>query len=84
LETARRLAPHLTAITLDIVMPEMDGWQVLHALQEDPEVRNIPVILCSITDSLDEGLREGATAYLKKPVTRDEVLEVLESVDRRQ
>jgi CheY-like chemotaxis protein len=84
LEAAQRLAPHLTAITLDLVMPEMDGWQVLRALKGDPQTEPIPVILCSIVDDLDDGLRHGATAILRKPVTRDEILEALERLDRRQ
>ena len=82
LETARRLAPDLTAITLDVVMPNLDGWQVLRALKQDPQTKDIPVILCSIVEGLDQGLRMGADACLRKPVTRDEVLETLKKLER--
>jgi CheY-like chemotaxis protein/anti-sigma regulatory factor (Ser/Thr protein kinase) len=82
LETAQRLAPHLTAITLDVVMPNLDGWQVLQALKENPQTRDIPVILCSIVEDLDQGLGRGAAACLRKPVTRDDVLTALKQVER--
>jgi CheY-like chemotaxis protein len=82
LETAQRLAPHLTAITLDVVMPNLDGWQVLQALKENPQTRDIPVILCSIIEDLDQGLGRGAAACLRKPVTRDDVLIALKQVER--
>ncbi len=82
LDTARRLAPDLAAITLDVVMPNMDGWQVLRALKQDPNTKNIPVILCSIVEGLDQGLRLGADACLRKPVTRDEVLDTLRKLER--
>jgi signal transduction histidine kinase/CheY-like chemotaxis protein/HAMP domain-containing protein len=83
LETARRLAPHLTAITLDVVMPHMDGWKVLRALKQDPQTQHIPVVLCSVVEGLEQGLGMGAAACLQKPVTRDEVLEVLRRVESR-
>ena len=83
LEMAQRLAPNLTAITLDVVMPHLDGWQVLRALKKDPQVTDIPVILCSIVEGLEQGLGLGAAACLRKPVTRDEVLDVLKRVEHR-
>ena len=79
-ETAQRLAPSLTAITLDVVMPNLDGWQVLQALKENPQTREIPVILCSIVEDLDQGLGMGAAACLRKPVTRDDVLSALKQI----
>jgi signal transduction histidine kinase/ActR/RegA family two-component response regulator len=82
LETAQRLAPELSAITLDVVMPHMDGWQVLRALKQDPRTKEIPVILCSIVDGLDQGFKLGAAACLSKPVTRDELLEAVRKVER--
>jgi signal transduction histidine kinase/CheY-like chemotaxis protein len=80
LEMAQRLAPHLAAITLDIVMPHMDGWQILHALKEDPRTIEIPVLLCSIVDGLEQGLGLGAAACLHKPITRDELLDAMRKV----
>ena len=51
LQKARELRP--LAITLDIMMPGTDGWQVLHALKADPVTRDIPVILLSVVDQKD-------------------------------
>jgi signal transduction histidine kinase/CheY-like chemotaxis protein len=82
LEAAQRLAPELVAITLDVVMPYMDGWQVLRALKQDPQTKGIPVILCSIVEGLDQGFELGAAACLNKPVTRDELLDALRKVER--
>jgi signal transduction histidine kinase/DNA-binding response OmpR family regulator len=65
LQKARELRPR--AITLDIIMPDIDGWQVLHALKTDPLTRDIPVILISIVDQTDLGFRLGAVDYLVKP-----------------
>jgi PAS domain S-box-containing protein len=81
LDTARRLAPHLSAITLDIVMPNVDGWQILRALKQDAGTSDIPIILCSIVDSIDQGLALGASACLRKPVTRDQLLQTLRKLD---
>ncbi len=83
LEMARKLRSQINAITLDVVMPNVDGWQVLRSLKEDPLTRDIPVILCSIVENLDQGLSLGAAACLQKPVTRDDVLEALRKVERK-
>lgn len=82
-ETAKRLAPDLKAITLDVVMPNVDGWQVLRALKQDARTQDIPVILCSIVEGLDQGLGMGAAACLQKPVTRDEILDTLKQLERK-
>jgi len=82
LEMAQRLAPDLTAITLDVLMPQTDGWQLLQALKEDPVTRDVPVIICSIVEGLERALSMGAAACLNKPVTRDEMLSALERVGR--
>ena len=83
LPTAQRLAGDLTAITLDIVMPHSDGWQVLRALKHDSQTRDIPVILCSIVEGVEQGLEMGAAFCLRKPVTRDELLNALRKVERQ-
>jgi PAS domain S-box-containing protein len=75
LDKARQLNP--SAITLDIVMPGKDGWQVLHDLKADPQTRDIPVIMLSIVDQKDLGFRLGASDYLLKPFDRDAVVETL-------
>jgi signal transduction histidine kinase/ActR/RegA family two-component response regulator len=69
LAAARRLRPQ--AITLDILMPGREGWQVLAALRENPTTRDIPVIVVSIAEEgvLAESL--GAQAYLAKPIDRE-------------
>jgi CheY-like chemotaxis protein len=55
-------------ITLDVIMPEMDGWEVLRTLKSDPELTGIPVILLSVTDDQNLGYALGAAEYLTKPV----------------
>jgi len=61
---------HPTAITLDVMMPEMDGWSVLRALKADPELRAIPVIMLSMINDRKRGYSLGAVDYLTKPVDR--------------
>ena len=76
LRLAKDLRPD--AITLDIMMPRLDGWQVLRNLKEAPETRNIPVVIVSILENKSLGFSLGAAEYLVKPVTRDRLLDVLD------
>ncbi len=69
-----REAPQPAAITLDLLMPQVDGWEVLDHLKRDPATRNIPVAIVSCLDSKERGLRAGADAFLVKPVDRGELL----------
>ena len=62
---------HPTAITLDVMMPEMDGWSVLRALKADPELRAIPVIMLSMINDRKRGYSLGAVDCLTKPVDRE-------------
>ncbi|HSA82967.1 MAG TPA: response regulator [Geminicoccaceae bacterium] len=78
LRLARELKP--SAITLDIVMPETDGWQVLHGLKADAATRDIPVVLLSVVDQKDLGYRLGAADYLIKPFERDDLIAALRRV----
>ncbi len=64
-------------ITLDVMMPEMDGWEVLAALQANDVTKNIPVIMLTMADEPDIGYSLGATDYLTKPVNWDELSNVL-------
>jgi GAF domain-containing protein/DNA-binding response OmpR family regulator/anti-sigma regulatory factor (Ser/Thr protein kinase) len=75
LEKAKSSRP--SAITLDIVLPDMDGWQVLHGLKSDPDTRDIPVILLTIVDKRALGLQLGAADYLVKPIDHEALLSAL-------
>ena len=66
LAKAQELRP--SAITLDIVLPDRDGWQVLHDLKADPATRDIPVIMLTIVDNKAMGFQLGAADYLVKPL----------------
>ena len=71
-------AEHLPdVITLDVMMPEMDGWEVLAALQANDVTKNIPVIMLTMANEPDIGYSLGATDYLTKPVNWDELSNVL-------
>jgi CheY-like chemotaxis protein len=59
-----------TAITLDVMMPDLDGWSVLAALRQDPELADIPVIMVTIVDEYRRGIALGAAGYLTKPIDR--------------
>jgi CheY-like chemotaxis protein len=72
---AREMMP--IAITLDVMMPEMDGWAVLKVLQADPAISEIPVIMLTMVDDHERGVRLGATEYLTKPVNRHRLSRIL-------
>ena len=59
------------AITLDVMMPDMDGWSVLRALKADPVLHKIPVIMLTMVDDRTRGYSLGAVDYLTKPVDRE-------------
>ncbi len=82
LRKARELRPF--AITLDIMMPQRDGWEVLHELKADPATKDIPIIVISIVDNKDLGYRLGAFDYLLKPFDREAVAAALARVPRDQ
>jgi CheY-like chemotaxis protein len=65
------------AITLDVMMPGMDGWTVLSVLKADHELRDIPVVMLTIGDNQNLGYTLGATDYLSKPIDRERLLSVL-------
>jgi signal transduction histidine kinase/DNA-binding response OmpR family regulator len=78
LRLARELHP--AAITLDVMMPDIDGWTVLAAIKGDPELSDIPVILITIVDDKNRGYALGATEYMVKPVDRDRLARVLRGI----
>jgi CheY-like chemotaxis protein len=75
---------HPVAITLDVLMPELDGWTVLSALRGNPELADIPVIIATITDQQRKGMSLGAVGYLTKPIDRDRLIALLEPYQNRQ
>jgi len=77
LQKARAFKPF--AITLDVMLPKKDGWEVLKELKEDTDVKDIPVLVISIIDNKDIGFGLGATDYLSKPVSRIDLLSKLAS-----
>ena len=78
LRMAREQQPQ--AILLDIIMPGVDGWQILHDLKEDPATSKIPVILLTIVDKKALGFRLGASSYLLKPLDPVAVRDALSRV----
>lgn len=68
------------AITLDIMMPEPDGWSILAALKNDAETTSIPVILVTVLDEKNLGLSLGAVDYLQKPVEGPQLLAALNKI----
>ena len=83
-EQGLRLAAEVrpVAITLDVLMPKLDGWAVLSALQASPELRDVPVVLVSIVSDRAIGLALGATDILAKPVERERLVAMLRRVAR--
>jgi signal transduction histidine kinase/CheY-like chemotaxis protein len=79
LRKARELRP--CAITLDILMPHKDGWQILYELKADPVTQDIPIIVLSIVDNKDLGFRLGASDYLLKPFDREAIFAALTRID---
>jgi CheY-like chemotaxis protein len=72
LNLARQLRPH--AITLDLMMPGQDGWDLLQTLLNEPDTCSIPVIICSVLKQKELALSLGATAFLEKPVTEQALM----------
>ena len=58
------------AITLDVLMPEMDGWEVLQKLKSMPGTKDIPVVIVSVSDDKETGFALGANGYIQKPVNK--------------
>jgi CheY-like chemotaxis protein len=69
---------HPIAITLDVMMPDIDGWTVLAALRGDPELADIPVVMATILDEQRHGMTLGAAGYLTKPIDRDRLVNLMQ------
>lgn len=78
-EKVKQLKPF--AITLDIMMPGIEGWTVLDALKSDPDTRHYPVIICSIIEDLEKGFNLGASDYLVKPILEEDIVNALDKLN---
>lgn len=78
LRLARETRP--AAVTLDIMMPNQDGWEILQSLKNDPATQHIPVIICSVLEDPELAHSLGAVAYLRKPVTQADLLSALKDL----
>jgi len=78
LALAQELEPQ--AILLDVMLPGMDGWETLARLRRHPATERIPVIVCTILPEEQLALALGASAFLRKPLARDELLQALQGV----
>lgn len=78
IQKAREIKPY--AITLDILMPKKDGWEVLNCLKADPTTRDIPIIVISNIDNKGLGISLGAFDYIVKPLEKDAILSALNRI----
>lgn len=76
LARAREFMPHV--ITLDVLLPDLDGWSVLATLKNEPALAHVPVVMVSMVDERRVGYALGAAAYLTKPIDRRRLVETLE------
>jgi CheY-like chemotaxis protein len=79
-QRARELKPF--AITLDVMMPQKDGWQVLKELKQDTETRDIPILICSILQEEEKGYNLGASDYLVKPFLQDDLINAIHRLNK--
>jgi len=77
-DMAKRLRPNV--ITLDLMLPLKDGWQVMKELKRHPLCKHIPVIIVSIMDEKNLGFSLGAVDYFVKPVNRDDLIQAMDRV----
>jgi DNA-binding response OmpR family regulator len=82
LRLAKEIQP--SAITLDVMMPGMDGWAVLNALKSDRETAHIPTIMMSMVHDRNLGYTLGAADYLLKPIDRHQLLSILQKYSSEQ
>ena len=78
----RTLEEQFDVIVLDILMPEMDGWQVLQKLKAEARTMSIPVVLYTIVADKEKGYALGADDYLVKPISKSKLLETLKNYRR--
>ncbi len=73
----------LLAITLDIIMPEMDGWEVLQRLKSQTATQNIPVLIISVSNDRDTGYALGAVGYINKPVQKESLIKEIRNLHQK-
>jgi CheY-like chemotaxis protein len=73
---AARLSP--AAIVLDVMMPQLDGWEVLARLRQHPATASLPIVVCTILPQEELALSLGASGFIRKPVTQQMFLDALE------
>ncbi|MBD2775604.1 PAS domain S-box protein [Iningainema tapete] len=78
IEEVLRVRPAL--IILDLQLPNLSGWEVLHQLKTNPQTKNIPAIIISVVDECSKGLTQGASEYLVKPITRAQLQTTIEKL----
>ncbi len=78
IEKAKALKPFV--ITLDVMLPKKDGWEVLQTLKADPETKDIPVIIHSVIDNTELAFTLGATDYLIKPLEQNALMDKLRNI----
>jgi CheY-like chemotaxis protein len=78
LEAIRAHSPDI--ILLDVMLPDMDGWDLLLDLRASPESRSTPIIVCSVITDEELALTLGAALYLRKPVWREQLIEAFDQV----
>jgi len=79
IKLAEELQPR--AITLDLMMPNQDGWEALQVLSNRPQTQRIPVIVCTVLAERELALALGAAAFLEKPISQQALLEALKALE---
>jgi len=82
IELAKKLSP--VAITLDVMMPQMDGWSALIELRSDERTAKLPVIMVTIVDNKSLGYKLGVSDYLQKPITPQALLASMDNILRQK
>ncbi len=80
LEIMRRTPPDV--VTLDVMMPKMDGWSLLGVMKSDAALHHIPVVMLTIVDDRNLGYSLGASEYMTKPIDRSRLVAVIEQFSR--